>query len=438
MPPRKGENLREDLLVFATAGPENHFFGYYDKSPLDKTAARLLCLRTVCAKPLPEADDAAEVGFWSLADGIFHKLAETRAFNWQQGAMLQWLGPDFERRIIFNDRRGGRFVSLILDTVSGETTVIPFPVYTVHPDGKSALSVDFERHYFARRNYAYAGIVNPEKDSPIVEGDGIFHVDFETRTSRLLISTRQMCEFAPLRAMREGANYLEHLMFSPSGKRFMFLHRWELADGGVYTRLYTAGTPRGGEVGGLSLLLDSGKATHACWRRAAGEEEEILCWGALPSGLGNLRRLSFPGKSLLKPLLALYHAGKPGPALARRLSGASFLEIRDADEPSPARLAPDVLTVDGHPSWNPVYSQWLVTDTYEDEEKFRDLILFNRNDSQRIDLGKFFSPDPFNDPPGNCDLHPRWDFSGRFVCVDSGRDGSRQMYLFDASPLVAG
>ena len=32
-------------------------------------------------------------------------IAETRAWNVQQSCMLQWLGPDYKNRILFNDYR---------------------------------------------------------------------------------------------------------------------------------------------------------------------------------------------------------------------------------------------------------------------------------------------------------------------------------------------
>lgn len=33
------------------------------------------------------------------------KIAETRAWNVQQSCMLQWLGPDFSSRVLYNDFR---------------------------------------------------------------------------------------------------------------------------------------------------------------------------------------------------------------------------------------------------------------------------------------------------------------------------------------------
>jgi len=431
-----GETFPTSRLVFATPGDEQCFFGYYDKSPMDATGQKLLCLRTTCTNPLPNDEDRAEVGYWSLADGQWRGLGETAAFNWQQGAMAQWLGPDFSQRIIYNDRRDDRFVSIIVDINSGNEKIIPHPIYTLHPDGCHALAIDFERHYFPRRNYAYSGIVRPKKNQPIVPGDGIFHVDLESGARQKIIDIEEICARAPQSIETGGANTLEHLMFSPSGRRFMFLHRWVLPDGGINTRLYTADR----QGGDLRLLLDSGKVTHACWRG----DDHITCWGTPGESLGGriaaLRRSPFLGRFILKPLLAGYHRLPHrlahSPSLTRKLTGAGYLILPDEENANPSALAANAFLRDGHPSWNPVFPAWLLTDTYEDAAGFRDLYLYDTEKENRIDLARLTSPPAFNEPPDNCDLHPRWDFSGRLVCVDSARDNGRRMYVFDVSDLV--
>ena len=41
------------------------------------------------------------------------EIGTTHSWNVQQGCMAQWLGPDFESRIIYNDFRDGRYCSVI-------------------------------------------------------------------------------------------------------------------------------------------------------------------------------------------------------------------------------------------------------------------------------------------------------------------------------------
>ncbi len=107
---------------------------------------------------MPRAEDRVQIGYWSLEEGKFYPVAETRAYNWQQGAQLQWLPPDYSTRIVFNDREGDRFVSRIVNIEDGTSRALPFPIYTVHPAGTSAVCVNCERSYFRRPGYNYQGV----------------------------------------------------------------------------------------------------------------------------------------------------------------------------------------------------------------------------------------------------------------------------------------
>ena len=92
-------------LTFKTPDDGFHyFFGYYDKSPLSKDYTKLLALKVSFLNRLPSANDIAVVGYFDLKkENQFVELAQTRTFNWQQGCMLQWLGPEHNKKIIFND-----------------------------------------------------------------------------------------------------------------------------------------------------------------------------------------------------------------------------------------------------------------------------------------------------------------------------------------------
>ena len=270
-------------IVFATRGPGHHFFGYYDKSPLDRVGRRLLTHRALFDfKRMPRAEDVVDIGFWNLDGGTYQVVAQTRAYNWQQGSQLQWLPPDHEGRIIFNDRDEDRFVSRIVDLRDGSTRTLPMPVYTLHPGGKSAICVNYERLTFAHPGYHYEGIVNPRWEAPQPPGDGLFRLDLESGESELVVRTEDLVAFRPLSSMRGAVHYVEHAMFNPDGSRFCFLHRWRLPDGGIYGRLFSA-DERGGE---LRCLLDSGNASHFGWRGPG----EIAAWARPVSAVATLRK----------------------------------------------------------------------------------------------------------------------------------------------------
>src|SRR3954447_13338178 len=76
-----------------TRGPRHHWFGYYDKTPWDRTGRYLLANEVGFVERQPKAGDTVAVGMVDLKNNDeFIPLAETAAWSWQQGAMLQWLG----------------------------------------------------------------------------------------------------------------------------------------------------------------------------------------------------------------------------------------------------------------------------------------------------------------------------------------------------------
>ena len=418
-------------VVFATHGPGNHFFGYYDKSPLSRSGRRLLSHRAAFEwKRMPLSADEVEVGYWDMDADVYHAVGSTHAYNWQQGAQLQWLPPDFESRIVFNDREGERFVARIVDLVSGDTRTLPFPVYTVNPDGLSAICVNYERLAFTHPGYDYQGVVNPRWDGPLPEGDGLFRMDLATGDVALVVPSAELVEFAPIASMAGAKHYLEHAMYNSDGSRFCFLHRWGLPDGGIYARLFTAdadGTQR-------RCLLDSGSVSHFGWRGP----KQISAWARPPSALAGLRRSRLASRWLLRPLLPLYRAITDAASLERgRLTGDTYLLLDDA-EGSVATLAPGVRWPDdGHCSWRPGDPRWMLTDTYEDAEFRRHLLLYDHDAGEVTEIGRFYSVRETCDTGFRCDLHPRWDHSGGRVCIDSSHRGDeRQMYVVDVSEVV--
>ncbi|MCB1077962.1 MAG: hypothetical protein KDM64_09065, partial [Verrucomicrobiae bacterium] len=126
-----------------TRGPGHHWFGYYDKLQFDPTNRFVLGMRVDFEHRSPTPDDTIEVGMVDLEDkDRWIPLGQSRARNWQQGCMLQWL-PGSESTVIWNDREQDRFVCHLLDTRTGDKRTVPHPIYSVSPDGKSAVTPDF-------------------------------------------------------------------------------------------------------------------------------------------------------------------------------------------------------------------------------------------------------------------------------------------------------
>src|SRR3954463_14534924 len=102
-----------------TKGPKFHWFGYYDKLQFDPTGRYVLGMEVDFEHRSPKPDDEIRLGVIDLQDGDrWTEIGASRAWNWQQGCMLQWL-PGSTSQVIWNDRSDGRFISRILDVKSG-------------------------------------------------------------------------------------------------------------------------------------------------------------------------------------------------------------------------------------------------------------------------------------------------------------------------------
>ena len=373
-----------------TAGPHHHFFGYYDKYPWDATGQYLLGLETTFIDRPPGLDDSVVIGLIDLKDASrWHPLCETRAWNWQQGTMLHWLPTAPNREIIYNDREGDRFVSVIRDIHTGHTRTLPRPIYALSRDGRSAVSLNFARVHRTRPGYGYTGAPDPWADDPHPAEDGIWWMDLATGAHRRIVSLDQIVKIRPSETMEEGENWFNHLQFNTDDTRFLFLHRWKKPDGGRWTRLFTA-NPDGSDV---VCVSDHDMTSHFDWRSPT----QILAWAR------------------------------------RHEIGDRYFLFTDRTEEIEI-IGEDVLTTDGHCSYSPD-REWILTDTYPDRERMRTLLLYHPEEKRRIDIGRFFAP-PELDGEIRCDLHPRWSRDGRQICFDSVHAGERQMYLLDVGEIV--
>ena len=128
----------------------------------------------------PEPEDAIRLGIIDTLKGdSWREVGTTTAWCWQQGCMLQWI-PGSDRRIIWNEREGDRFVSRVFDTVSGESRTLPAAVYSLAPKGDRAIGTDFRRIDHMRPGYGYAGIPDPHRDLLAPENSGIHTVDLRS------------------------------------------------------------------------------------------------------------------------------------------------------------------------------------------------------------------------------------------------------------------
>ncbi len=382
-----------------TRAPGFHWFGYYDKFQFDPTGRYVLGNRVEFEHRSPRADDRISVGLVDLQDGdSWRDLGTTCAWNWQQGCMLQRL-PNKAGEIMWNDREGDDFCCHVLEVQSGKKRILPSPVYTVSPDGCWGLAPDFRRLNDCRPGYGYAGIGDPNKHVLAPDDTGIWKIDMQSGETRFIIT---LAEIAAI-PWEGGGGYGEkakhwfnHLLFNQDGSRFIFLHRWRAAGeapGGFHSRMFTAAA----DGSDLFIIDPSGHSSHFVWRDPA------------------------------HVFLFTHH-----PSAQRR-----FYLFRDKTR-EVAVVGPNLMTVDGHGTYLPGKDkEWILNDTYPDEQWVQHPYLYHVPTGRRIALGHFKTSPSHGRGEWRCDTHPRTSRDGNFVCVDSAHGGNgRQMYLIDLRELL--
>ena len=128
-----------------TPNKPHHFFGYYEISPWSADGRYFVCLETDFQNHMPHIGQKARILLLDLKENTDKIIAETQAWNFQQGSMLHWLPSTPNRKIIFNDCVKEGLISRVLDIHSGEEYRLPRAINAVAHTKDRALCVSFAR-----------------------------------------------------------------------------------------------------------------------------------------------------------------------------------------------------------------------------------------------------------------------------------------------------
>ena len=341
----------------------------------------------------PKPDDIVTLGIIDTHNSdAWTDLGTTSAWCWQQGCMLQWI-PGRKGSVIWNERNGDRFLSRIYDTHAGTSHVLPDAIYTVAPNGRTAIGTDFRRINDMRPGYGYVGIADPNQKLLAPDDSGIYTIDLDTGTSHQIISIAEVANL-PYRHgdLSQAKHYFNHLLFNTDGSRFIFLHRWRFENSGFQTRMLTAAA----DGRDLHVVDDYGHMSHFIWR----DTETILAWSWQPA------------------------------------QGYAFYLYKDLS-PQVEIVGESDMTANGHCTYL-ANSNWILNDSYpQSEKRTQELYVYHVPTERRIELGNFHSPEEYTGE-WRCDLHPRSNTNGYQLTIDSAHAGNgRQIYLIDIENLVS-
>ena len=368
------------------------FFGYYDLQPFSKNGKYHLAHRVNFMNRLHGPEDEAEIGIIELDTLKYTPITKTKAWNFQQGAMLQWNPKNPDTEIIYNALVDGQYVAITEDINTGKKRIADRPVANVSRDGKYGLSINMSRLYDFRPGYGYATVRDPFYDENHSKNDGIFLIDMETGKSKMIISMQDIWDFS-------GSFYggidkkmvVNHITFNPSATRFLFLPR----DFHVPTKEihHTAIITADLDGSNTYLLSDYGwYNSHYSWR----DDETVMFYAKID------------GKD---------RGGELG-----------NYELRDMTREC-KRIGRDIFVRDNHMSYSSDGKR-LLWDSYPDADMMQALRVTDLSTMQTRSLGKYTSMRP-SCTDVRCDLHPRWNTDSTAVSFDSTHEGYRGIYLID-------
>ncbi|MEE8451475.1 MAG: hypothetical protein V3R99_06145, partial [Thermoguttaceae bacterium] len=188
-------------------------------------------------------------------------------------------------------------------------------------------------------------------------------------------------------------HYFNHLLVSPDGSRFEFLHRWRGEGQRSFgTRMLTAARD-GSDV---RVVDPSGSTSHFIWR----DPQNILAWS--------------------------WHESH----------GNAFYLFEDKTGGKVEIVGQGVMPNNGHCAYLPG-GAWILNDTYpQGAGRQQNPYLYHVATGRRCPLGHFHLP-PQYAGEWRCDTHPRFSPDGRSVVIDSPHTGQgRQMHLIDIGRIV--
>jgi len=364
---------------------EGFFFGFHDHTPFSSDNSKLLAHQFEIPLRMPKSDDYVSVGIFTGENWEnFTELTRSKAWNWHQGAKLQWRGET--NQFIYNDHKKGKTISTLCDTNTLELYDLPSPICSVNGSGNYAVGYSFSRVEKYMPGYGYVHQTNEKGlDEKKPDSSTLYVLNLQEQTKVDLISVADLAGIQTVPSMEGASHFISHALFSPDNDRFVFLHRWIKGDiRNRYSRMITM------DVHGNSLHIfpTDDMVSHMCWKNS----DEILAYCRAD--------------------------GRDG----------YFLFKDQADQFR--QVGKDIFKSDGHPTYLPGENK-ILTDTYPDRSRRSSLLLYDE-DLKKLDLlGQFIHPKKFSssDPYKNwrCDLHPRVDRNGNFACFDSVHKGVRSL-----------
>jgi hypothetical protein len=378
-------------LVRVTPADEQCFFGYYDIPGFDLDDQRHLVHRVPFRNRLQQPADVAEIGVVDLATQELTPFATTKAWNFQQGSMLQWLGDQKDVAFYNTATPEGEYRSMVHNVVTGERHELPMALANVARDGSCGVSINFDRVFDFRPGYGYCQKRDPWFDVKHSAEDGVWLVDIAEAKAKQVLSMDAVWEAMKHAFDGEDAKIcINHITLNPAADRFVLLAR-NFRGGPVkhwVTTVFVSDL-----AGNLSApLYDGTMASHYWWS----DDDTLVFYACGPQGN------------------QLYS-----------------VDVRTNEQ---TVIDAEFFGFDGHCSTSPD-GRWMLYDSYP-KQGYRYLYLYDL-EQKRGEILAGLRDEPVDVIDTRCDLHPLWNRAGTGISLDGTFEGFRGLYTVDFTETMA-
>jgi glycosyltransferase involved in cell wall biosynthesis len=407
---------------------------FFDTSPFSPSGRYLGLTRLPFEDRLPSPGDVAEIVVVDLVTGSERVVADTRGWDTQLGAQVQWGASDSQ--LLFNDLNLATWQphGVVLDPETCRRRKLQGTVYMATPDGRKAASPCLRR---IRRVQPGYGVLVPDEFMPANHGaapdDGLYLTNTETGDCQMLISHRQIIASArPRIALDEftgGGWYGFHVKWNPQANHLMMVLRWIPDRSSLKMRSTVITLTSSGERVRVAIPA-------TVWDR--GGHHPNWC----PDGNSLMMNLR------LRPRLkARMYQATPGRARkwmsrAFRITDDGLRIIKVNHDGRGLRMLGVGIQGSGHPSLHPD-GQHILTDAYP-----HDLVAFGDGtvpirliglESGKEDIIIRINAAPSFTGPNNelrLDPHPAWDRAYRCIAFNGWIDGTRKVFVADLTTIL--
>jgi len=396
--------------VFTTpADGKSYFCGYYDKNPLNRLGQLLVHCVDFDGRDVKHTD-LCEIVIFDLETKEQRVVAKSSAFNWQQGARLQWFG----KNILFNSycKVGHRFFSTVINPDTKEIIKqYDHALYDVSDDLKYGVSIDFG--LLNKHHPGYGYLRNIDKEYVYDTSLKILCLDTGKVIAQLNID-----DVSQYSSDGMTACWFDHIKFAPGGEKFLFFIS-SLMNNGKSQQAVFVGDLKGNII---NALPENKFYSHYAWK----SDDDLIIWTRDEQTKGKrfyIKKFLTTLKKYLPFIVHLRFKRKLN-AITHSVYKTSLLNFKVNEATVKYKiLSAPMLAGNGHTT--PISHNMYLNDTYEDCEGNRHVYIHDTANQETTKVASFRSR--YNSCTYRCDLHPRYDREHGLIILDTNEDYKRNV-----------